>query len=233
MLYVYYGSDISLVREKAFSFLHTLMKEDTSVTYITPDIYEEGMIIDSAEAVSLFGGEHVFVIDTPSEKPEVFSSVLEKLALMRDSVNHFILIEGALLAAPKKKLEVGASSIEEFVKEKTTKFNAFSLTDAFTRRDKKSLWLLLTEAWSEGLSNEEIVGILFWQVKILRLVERTKSADEAGQKPFVYQKAKQALRNFKQGELDRLSQELVTIYHEGHGGKRDMTTALEGWVLSL
>lgn len=233
MLSVFFGNDVTRVRQKAFDFLHTLTTSDTSVTHITADRYEAGVIADSAEGTSLFGDVNVFVIDTPSEEPEVLDSVMEQLSLMHDSPNHFILIEGALTALYKKKIEANAVRVEEITAEKKERFNAFRMTDALLRRDKKSLWLLLTEAWKEGLLNEEIIGVLFWQVKILRLVERTKSAEEAGQKPFVYQKAKRALTNFKKGELDDFSRSLLSIYHDGHLGKRDLNQALEKWVLSV
>jgi len=101
------------------------------------------------------------------------------------------------------------------------------------QQDELLAWILLAKAWRNNLSNEEIIGTLYWQVKMLRLVERTKNAEEAGQKPFVYSKAKRSLRQFTEGELDSLSRDLLSIYHEGHLGRRDMDSALERWVLSL
>ena len=62
---------------------------------------------------------------------------------------------------------------------------------------------------------------------------QTKSAEEAGQKPFVYQKAKRALSKFKSGELEKLSRELLVLYHEGHMGKGDINLTLEKWVLNV
>ncbi len=233
MLYVYFGNDAPRVRQKAFSFIHTLTKGEVIATHITHENYEQGMITDFAEGSSLFGGRHVVVIDTVSEDVLVFEQVLELLPLMEDSVNHFVLIEGTLRAPDKKKIHAHTKKVEEITGEAKEKFNAFLLTDAFLRKDKKSLWLLLMEAWSAGVSNEEIIGILFWQVKILRLVEKTESAEEAGQKPFVYSKAKRALSSFKKGELDACSRNLLSIYHDGHQGKVDTSRALEKWTLSI
>ncbi len=233
MLYVYFGNDAIRVRQKAFDFVHTITEDDSLVTTISSDRYEEGIITDIAEGSSLFGGIQVCVIDTPSEDSEVFLHVMEQLAVMQDSHNHFILIESVLKADEKKKIQSRATKFEELTSEKKEKFNAFLLTDALLRRDKKSLWLLLMEAQTNGLSNEEIIGVLFWQVKILRLVEKTKSAEEAGQKPFVYSKAKRALMNFKKGDLDSISKNLLTIYHDGHLGRHDTALALERFVLTV
>lgn len=233
MLSVFFGNDVIQVRKRAFDFVHTLTEDGSGITHITPDHYEEGMILDMAESASLFGGVQVCIIDTPSEDQAMYASVVERLKMMKTSPHHFILIESALTAPEKKKFEVHATTFEEATAEKKERFNTFLLTDALLRRDKKSLWILLNEAWREGISNEEIIGVLLWQVKILRLAEKTKSAEAAGQKPFVYQKAKRALSNFKKGELDSISRDLLTVYHDGHLGKVDTGLALERWVLSL
>ncbi len=233
MLYVYFGNDVVQVREKAFAFVRTLTVDDTLVTHITPERYEEGMIIDLAQGSSLFSSTQVCVVDTLSDDSEILESALKHLEEMQMSTNHFVVIETSLNASNKKKIEVHAEKIEELTAEKIEKFNAFSLTDAFLRRDKKSLWILLIEAWKNGLKNEEIIGVLMWQVKVLRLAERTKSAEEAGQKEYVYNKAKRALSLFKKGELDAISRRLLTIYHDGHLGRHDTSLALERWALTL
>jgi DNA polymerase III delta subunit len=234
MLHVYYGNDVTRVRQKAFEFLQSVVEEDALVTKVTPESYGTGMLEELTAGTSLFGGTQVVLMDTLSEGgADIFAEIIEGLEAMEASVNRFIMIEAALAAAEKKKVEAKATKAIEVTGEKKEKFNAFLMTDALLRKDKKSLWLLLQEAWKQGLSNEEIIGVLFWQIKTLRLVEKTKSAEEAGQKPFVYQKAKRALGSFKEGELDRLSEGLLVAYHDGHMGRVDTGLALEKWVLSL
>lgn len=233
MLSVFFGNDVGTVRAKAHAHIHTLTKRGAQVTTVTTDLYTEGILTDLAGGSSLFGEVQVVLIDTPSEDAAVLDVIMGQLALMKESVNHFVLVEGPLLAAAKKKVETHAEKCEEFTLPKIEKFNAFALTDAFCDRDKKKLWLLLREGETSGVSDEQAIGLLLWQIKILRLVERTSSAEESGQKPFVYSKAKRALSNFKKGELDTLSRDLLRIYHDGHLGKCDMSFALERWVLSL
>ena len=233
MLYVYFGSDTTGVRQKAFHFVHTLTRGDALATNITEENYQIGIIENLAEGVSLFNAEQVTVLDTPSENEDFFEGVLSRLELMQESLNHFVVIEGTLNAGNKKRMHAHATKMEEVEGEKKEKFNTFLLTDALLRRDKKSLWLLLMDAWKAGITNEAIIGVLFWQVKVLRLAEKTKSAEEAEQNSFVYQKAKRALSNFKKGELDDMSRALLTMYHDGHLGKHDASIALEKWVLGV
>jgi len=233
MLYAFFGTDVVKAREKAHALLHTLEAKGAEVVRVTPENWSIGVLLEHAGAASLFGEQSVVLIDTPSEDKEMFERVFDDLKMLGESENTFVLIEAGLLAAQKKKLEKHAEKCEEYVAAKTEKFNAFSLAEALLRRDKKSLWMLLTRAGREGLSAEEIVGVLFWQIKTLQLAGKAKSAAEAGVKPFVWSKATRALAKFKEGEVDRLSKDLVTLYHDGHTGRTDIDLALERFVLTL
>ncbi len=233
MLYVFYGNDVIGVREKAHGFLNAQGTPGEGAARVSAENYDRGILRDCAQAVSLFAGVQVVCIDTLSEDSEAFVSLLEDAPFLAQSANVFVVIEGTLLAAPKKVFTECATDMVEVKKGVSEAFNGFALADALLRRDKKSLWILLAEARRNGLGSEEIIGTLFWQLKILRLAERTKSAEEAGQKPFVYNKAKRALSLFKKGELDTLSRDMLALYHDGHMGKRDIEIALEQWVLAL
>ncbi len=234
MIYAFFGNDTGAVRTKAFTFLRTLADDGADTRTVTADDWKDGLIRDLAGGTSLFGGTETVVLDTLSEAgEEVLEALLNDLDLLKESPNHFVLVEGPLTAPAKRQVEKFSERAVEVAGEKKVKFNTFLLADALQSRDRKSLWLFLNEAWREGVENEQIVGLLFWQVKALRLAEKTGSAEEAGLKPFVYQKAKRALGKFTDGDLDRLSRELITIYHDGHAGKKDMSLALEQWVLTV
>ncbi len=145
----------------------------------------------------------------------------------------FVIIEGVLLAPEKKKFARLTEHLDETKGETAQRFNTFALSDALLARNKKQLWMGLCEATESGVSAEEIIGILWWQLKTLRLVARSKTAEEAGMKDFTFNKAKRALMSFKQGEIERLSQSLLEVYHQGHAGEHDIDLALEKWTLSL
>ena len=93
--------------------------------------------------------------------------------------------------------------------------------------------MLLQEANAASLRPEEIIGMLWWQLKALRLAKITRTAEEAGMKEYPYKKAKQSLGLFKDGEVEQLSHSLLELYHDAHQGKRDMDLALEEWVLRV
>ncbi len=235
MLYVFYGSDTKQVRQAAQDKL-TKLREDNpnlNVYHIESEAYEPGQIINASSSVSLFSGTSVYLIDTPSNKIECLAEVEQVASAMASSGHHFIVIEGNLLATHKKLLGAESTEMTEYKSVSGERFDAFKLADGLARRDKRSLWFLLMEARRENMSAEEIIGILWWQLKTLRLAFLTKNSDEAGIKDFPYNKAKRALVNFKSGEVESLSRSLLTLYHEGHAGKRDINLALEEWILKM
>ncbi len=232
MLHVFFGNNTSEVRQNALSCAHSFEESDNQITHIMSDTYGIGSLPDLSQSVSLFLHSQVFILDMLSERSEAYEDMLTNLELLEKSEHNFILIEGGVTAAVKKKFSAHGAC-HESIALKEESFNTFSLTDALLLRDKKTLWLRLMEAMRAGVPAEEIIGVLFWQIKILRLVGKTKSAEEAGQKPFVYDKAKRALSKFKDGELEKLSRELIILYHEGHMGKADINLALEKWVLMI
>lgn len=200
---------------------------------IESENYSEGMMVDMLGSTSLFDGSDAYLIDTPSENSYFYDDVVSSLSDMQASHNNFLIIESTLLAAERKKFEKYATVIEESKKPPAAAFNAFAMADALSARDKKSLWVLLQDAVRNGLSAEEIIGTLWWQLKSLRLATLTNTAAEAGMKDFPYNKSKRALRNFKTGDLETLSAGLLRVYHDGHGGVRDTLEGLEEWVLRV
>lgn len=232
MLYVYFGSNRQLVRDAATNYIEDNLPPDGTLTTLEAGKYESGQLADALGASSLFGGEEWFIIDTPSDNSDLEAEVIDALSEIAESSNTFIILEGGLLAAAKKKYAKYANNIEEFTADKAERFNTFAVADALAQRDKRRLWVLVQEAKLNGIREEEIIGILWWQLKALRLAATTNSADEAGMKSFPYTKAKRALSAFPNNDLDTLSDSLLDLYHKGHAGLADIDLALEAWVLS-
>ena len=112
-------------------------------------------------------------------------------------------------------------------------FNVFTLTDAIGARNKREAWVLYQKALASGMVAEEVFFKLFWQVKTMLLAAKTRNAEEADMKSFPYSKAKGFLRNFKPGELEKLSGELVRGYHQVRRGEGEMETLVEKMLLKL
>ena len=234
MLYVYTGNDPIRVRQEAHEFLETCIENGTDVRRVDAEECSEALLRDLAGAVSLFGGKEVILLDMPSESKDALDMISENAALLAESNNTFVLIDRKLLVAESKKIKKHAHAFHELTSgAKAERFNTFLMTDALLRRDKKSLWMLLLRARKVGISAEEVIGVLFWQIKVMRLADMTKNASEAGLKPFVYTKAKKGADVFGTDRITELSRDLLRVYHDGHLGKRDIDLALERFVLTV
>lgn len=233
MLTIFYGNDAVSIREAAYKSVAQHEETGASIEVFDVAAYQPGMLTSLAGGTSLFGGQFVYVIDTPSQTTELFEELVSNAQLLAESSHTFVVIEGALAAAPKKQLTKAATEVTEFKKQSTRAFNTFSLADALSKKDKRSLWVGLCDAKRAGCSDEEVIGILWWQLKTLRLAAITSTAADAGMKDFPYNKAKRSLSSFADGELTRLARSLLALYHNARGGGVEMDLALERWVLGL
>lgn len=233
MLAVFYGTDRAAARDKAKKFFEDKGAEQGGVSQVTGHEYTKGQLAEMTGALSLFGGTEYFLLDTPSASTELQEDVQENLKELADSANVFVVLEGALLAAPRKKYEKHAEIIEESAADKPERFNVFQMAEALAQKDKRKMWVLLQQVRALGIPDEETIGIMWWQLKALRLANLVDTAEDANMKEYPFKKAKSALRNFKEGEVDDLAQSLLVLYHDDHKGVSDMNVQLEKWVLSI
>ncbi len=233
MLHVFCGSDTVTVRTKALAALAPFEEAGVAPVRLEAEQYEEGALGQLLSGVSLFGEAMVCLLDTPSVDELFATTVADALPELAASSNTFILIDEAPLAAYRKQLEKHAASFNEYKAGAKEKSDPFALGNAFAVRDKKTLWIVLVQELQGGMAAEAIVGSLWYQLKAMRLAAITKSAEEAGMKEFPYKKAKAALRKYSLEEVEQLSSELLTLYHDAHAGKREMAVGLERWVLRV
>jgi hypothetical protein len=109
----------------------------------------------------------------------------------------------------------------------------FAFTDAIGDRKKKDAWVLYRKALASGQVAEQLFYKAVWVVKTMLIAQRTESYKETDMKEYPYKKAKGFLRNWKQGEIEKLSEDLVVGYHKVRRGEGDMETMLEKLILRL
>ena len=112
-------------------------------------------------------------------------------------------------------------------------FNIFALTDAIGARKKRDAWVLYHKALASGMVAEEVFYKLVWQVKTMLIASKTKSVAETDMKAFPYNKAKSFLNNFKPGEIERMSGDLMLGYHQVRRGEGEIETLVEKTLLKL
>lgn len=240
MIYLLYGSDTNKSRTKLHELVASLLKKkpDASHVRITDEDFDEARLDENIGGMGLFSSKTIVELDNVFRNKEAKPVVLDRIKDIAESENVFVILEGELLAGEVKKFEKYAEKVQEFTSQDDTRaarkdFNIFSITDAFGKRDRKQMWVLYTKAKRKNISDEEIHGILFWQMKAFFQTMQASTPKEAGLNPFVYQKSQGYLRNFKPEELQSISSRLVSIYHNARRGITDFDIALEKFILEV
>lgn len=238
MFYVLHGTNTIKARAKLQSLLNTLHKKkpDASFVRVDDETFDSSQLDEFICGQGLFENKYIIVFDNVFLNEEAKKLTLDNLKEIEESPNIFIFFEEKLDKKTLLKLEKYAEKIQVFVLNtdiKNKKFDVFSLTDAFGRRDRKNLWILYQKAKNNNISDEEIHGILFWQTKSMLLARSVESAEDAGLKPFVFQKARSFCKNYTEQELEKLSVSLISTYHNAHRGIYELPVAMEQFILSI
>jgi DNA polymerase III delta subunit len=130
----------------------------------------EGMdaleLMSLANTQAMFGGAQTFLLQDAinSARQDEFLDIADALV---ESQHHFIFEEEKLLKGPTSTLEKAGAKIE-ILKRPAAKergFDPFGLTFALGARDRKKLWLGLTQALQAGEKPEAIAGLLAWKAR--------------------------------------------------------------------
>ncbi len=229
MIYFFYNTE----KEKVHSLIQGLLKRKPDAMYFRfdEDTYDQEFLKGLFESQGLFEEHHIVYLD----ELYVTGACEDLLPQMKESSNIFVLYERDLLAKDKKNIEQYTEKVVEGeVKKKieAKKENPFALTDALGKRNKKEMWILYNNLLLSGKAPEELHGLILWQGKSMLLAQKTKTATDAGLKPFVYTKAKQYASHYTPDELMHLSEKLVSIAQKHRSGS-EMETMLEEFILSL
>lgn len=235
MIYALYGTDIMKVRSRSGALVKTMLTKKPDATYIriTPEQYTPGTLEELLGAQALFSQKVIVELDTLLSVPDI--NLGEQFSELKKSDNIFIILEEEIEADILKELEKHVEKIEQhdMSNGREERPNLFSLADALGARNKKTMWVEYQKAVANDMANEEIHGMLFWQVKNMILAFSSTEKD-SGLKPFVYGKSKRyAANNYSKEGLAKLSHDLVHMYHHARRGGPDLGNSLERWVLSL
>lgn len=233
-----HGSHHEKAREKTRVLTDALQKKKPDALFyrITALNYGENPLAFLVAGQGLFASKYIVLYDNIFESKEIKEEVLDALKEIKESENIFIFLEKELDKKTLEKMGKHAEKVQEYEAAETAKkkeYNPFGISDALLAKDKKRLWMLLMEAKKKGNAAEEIHGIIWWQMKALKLASVSKDAKEADLSPYVFGKAKSAVTNFEKGQIDTMLFDLVTMYHDAHRGERELWVEMERWGLAF
>ncbi len=229
MLYVLVGDNQDRKKEVLAKLLKT--HQESELFYMNDDSFNPEVFANFLGGGDLFSLKYVVVLDSLVDT-EAGELIVERARDMQDSDNIFVLKEIAMLKDASTNLKKNAEKFETYdlPKIEKSKFNIFSITDAFGARDKKNTWVMLQRALRAGISAEEVLNILIWQTKNLLFVKRSADMKSTGLSAFVYNKSKQYGSNYKENELVDMSRKLTSFFHESHLGL-ELGPNLEAYLL--
>jgi len=242
MIYLLYGENYKASREKLRSITVSLLEKDpnSSLFKLTPENFNEGLLEEYIKSQTLFAGKYIVVLDSLFENKEYEKLVLNNLKDISASPNIFIFIEETLSNSTLSRFKKWAEKIQKFSpKEGLTKsnkvrdgFNIYALTDSFAERRKKDTWVLYQKALRSGVTPDEVLNVILWQVKNLLIVKNEPNLSDLKLNPFVLRKSLGFCQKFEFEELAKISESLLDISHRVRRGEGDVEILLEEFILS-
>lgn len=238
MIYFVTGAERARVRKTVDDLTGALQKKRPNALLfrMNKDEWNTDTFAGIAGGQGLFEHKYIVVLESLFENEDAAEYLKDQLKELKAADHAFLFVEYSPKAPVKKLLEKNAEKTWDVeAKEAAPKkeFNIFALTDALGDRNRTRLWTLYQKALMNGSEPEEIHGILFWQIKSLLGISQSKTADEAGVKPFVWSKSQGFLRNYSQEELKKISSEMVSLYHLSRIESGNLEDSLEEFVLRI
>lgn len=234
MLYIFYGTDTHTATRKAQALIEGLVaKRPDALVFRFEQDGVVGEIVGLIDAQGLFAPRHIVYARGAFENDELRDALLERAQALAQSENIFVLVESSLPHGIVRVLAPHAASMSEHSLPKQARDSGvFALADALCGRDKKALWVGYQRELRKGTSPESMHGTLHWAVRQMLLALYADTPEEAGQKPYLYQKYRRYAHAYAPGGVEALSHELVELVHESRRRSRELATELERWILA-
>ncbi len=239
MIYFFYGTNKDGARDKVHKTLDSLLlkKPNASTLHVSADNFNESVVQEYIKGQGLFENKHIVFFDNMLGDELAKEYFLENIKQIRDAPHMVLVLEEKVdkktLTIIKKHSERAEEFEDKNFTKKTKDFDIFSLTNALGERNKKDMWVFLQKGFLSGATPEELLGIIFWQIKTMIIAKGAKSAVEAGLKPFVFNKSRKYADNFSDEELRALSSNIISMYHDSRRGIVDFKITLEKFSITL
>lgn len=228
-MYLFHGTDVEKVRNKAFEWVATARAKEPNLAYVRLSREEltPATLEDAALSGGLFVKRLLILIDDPfpnnratdddeeGEEESVESVFEEHIAALVASDNAIIILAPKLAAAKAKKLAAKAKMEYRYdatvARETVRGFNA-NLVNALAMRSREKLWLEINRSLRAGDAPEMLHGLLHWKARDLM---------------------SKGSRSWKPQETRLLSLSLIELLQNSRRGNLDLSRSLEQFALTI
>lgn len=216
MIYLFHGSDVGKVRDKAFAWVAASRKKAPDAAYVRigADQVDAAALMEATATTGLFFKKILVLIDDPFSLKASGEAVVDALKELAESPNPVAILAPKLKAAEAKKLEAKAEKVFTYdltAKKEGRGFN-IGLVSALGARNGKALWLEIEKALRAGDAPEMLHGLLHWKARDMM---------QKGNK------------NWSEQESRDLSVNLIELLSDARSQSLDLSIALERWALGI
>jgi len=237
MLYLIQAKDLKKGVDRLIKVQNSLLKkrEGSQSFSLDQENFSEDTLKELILGADLFVSKFVvsakYLLSNKNTR-DIAESFLKEI---KESDNVFIFLEDNLTKTLEKKLVKYAEKMEKVsgLAKIKPEYKLFSLTDSIGRRNKQESWFEYHRAILGGVLPEEILGMIFWQVKNMIITTKVRTAKDSGLNPFVYNKTKGHVQNFSSEELNNMSLSVVDLYHRSRRGLVNLNEGIEKLLLKL
>ncbi|MEI8061822.1 MAG: hypothetical protein WCG97_00805 [bacterium] len=240
MILFIYGDDIKKVKEKITATVDALLakQKDASVFKIEGGSWRSEYVQELLNAQGLFLSKYIIVFNFISENKEAFSELVDFLPQMKSADHVCIIAEGNITEKNKEKIKKVAQKSQELLLKKIpineprkNEAPTFAFAMSFANREFQKTEKYFHALLDLKLAPEEVHGVLWWQMKAVRLASTAQSAVGADLGPYVFKNAKSASLKWKAEDLDQVLNSLFEMYHLAHRGKIDFYNTIERLIV--
>jgi DNA polymerase III delta subunit len=235
MLYILHGDRIQ-VKKNLTAHLASLKakRPDAELFRIDADNFSKDIVRELLASQGLFEKKYIVVLEDVLSNKERREDIQDFFSDMQTSEHVWLCAETSLDEKVLKVVTPFTQKIWEFTeKQKKENYNVFTLATHLGTRNAKKLWVEYVRLIENGVSAEEIVGVLYWQIKNIYIVSKTKTAKESGLAPFVYSNAESYAKKWKAEELNRVSETLLASVDRARKGEGELGVFVEQLVLTI
>lgn len=207
MLYIFHGADVATAGTKARALIESLRAKRPDAAYdkVDGDSWNPAIIEGHLGGQGLFSSKYIIFLDRVTENAEAKEALPDLASALQESTNIFIVLEGKINAALKKAIDKSAEKIVECEKKEAASGKPdFNIFGLADAVGKRDTF----KAWT--LYREAVDQGIESEAIIGMLFWKAKTIQDKS-----------------------LAKELVTLYHEGHRGRRNLELGIEQCILNL
>lgn len=232
MIIFLHGTDTKKIQDKSQKIVDVLRTKKPNASFVRMNNENFDKEIDTVLSGSgLFESNYIVSIKNVSSDKELWKTVSKKLKDIQKSSHVFVWVEDGKETAAIKKIKLSVEKAEEHNSKEIKKEDEpiFAFLDLFFTKNNKDAWLWFVK---NPVDISQVLNLIMWQAKSIKLASISNSAVEAGLKPFVYSKSKRLASAWSDEKISELYVKCLDWQTRGRQGD-NISAEFEKYLLCV